>query len=41
MRKVAKTSAEKITQMIGLLLGSHFSTPIIMVTDEYTTMVLF
>lgn len=41
MKKVAKTSAEKVGQVINLLLGSHFTTPSIYVTEEYTTMVIF
>lgn len=41
MRKVAKSSAEAVSKMIGLLLGSHFTTPVVMVTDEYTTMIIF
>jgi hypothetical protein len=41
MRKVAKSSAEAVGKMIGLLLGSHFTTPAVMVTEEYTTLVIF
>jgi hypothetical protein len=41
MKKVAKSSAEKVSQLIGLLLGSHFNTPAVIVTDEYTTMIVF
>jgi hypothetical protein len=41
MKKVAKSSAEKIGQIIGLLLGEHFTTPAIYVTEEYTSIVMF
>ena len=41
MSRVAKRSAEKVIQMVNLLLGSHFSTPVVMVTEEYTTLVIF
>jgi hypothetical protein len=41
MKKVAKSSAEVVGQLIGLLLGSHFISPLVMVTDEYTTMIIF
>jgi hypothetical protein len=41
MGKVVKSSEEVVSKMIGLLLGSHFTTPAIMVTDEYTTTVIF
>jgi hypothetical protein len=41
MKKVAKSSAGVVSQLIGLLLGSYFTTPLVIVTDEYTTMVIF
>ena len=40
MKKITE-SAEVVAQVIGFLLGRHFSTPIIYVTEQYTSMVIF
>ena len=41
MKKVAKSSAEVVGQLIGLLIGSHFTTPSIFITEQYTSMIIF
>ena len=40
MEKITK-SAEVVSKLIGLLLGSHFTTPSMYVTEQYTSMVIF